>query len=112
MRRRRNNGLGQYAGNPDPPQQLGAGVRAGLFMPTLTGGPGLRVARSRAAYGSKTWTGTGLTLQGFVRQAAGVNSPEALDVSVAAPLKRNRSRSLGQMRGFPYMANTGGVPGA
>ena len=97
-------GHGQFAGSLHP-QDLGLATRRGMFTPTLSGEPGLRVARSRAAWASILWTGTNLAMQEFVRQQAGPNSVEALSAMTNAPLKRNRSRSLGQMRGFPYMAN-------
>lgn len=96
-------GIGQFAGNRDP-QDPTARITGG-YLAGLIADPGIRLAGSRRPYGNRTMTGTGLTVQAFVRQQGGSNSAEALDVSANAPLKRNRSRALGQHRGQAWMAS-------
>ena len=93
-------GQGQFAGQLHP-QDLGLSARRGLLAPSLASPAGPRLARSRAAYASKTYTGTALAPQQFTRPPAGPNTETSIEVPA---LKRNRSRALGQMRGFPYMA--------
>jgi hypothetical protein len=95
-------GIGQFAGNPpdpsDPTQAISRQLRD-----SLGGDPGLRLAGQMARRG-RTYHGTGLTIQAFIPTMGGSNSPEALDVNAVEPIKRNRSRALGQFRGLPEMS--------
>lgn len=93
-------GTGQFLGNQDPQDLTGAA--AGTFLRSMMGDPGLRLAGAMAARGSR-YGATAFTPQVFVKPPGGTNTEEALDVVHAMPLKRNRSRSLGQHRGMPWM---------
>lgn len=95
-------GIGQFAGAIDPNDPTGAIV--GQLRGSLTGDPGIRLAKA-SARGSRVYSGTSFSTQQFIKQAGGTNSAEALDVHANAPLKRNRSRALGQFRGLPEMSN-------
>lgn len=93
-------GIGRFRDSVTP-QELSAPITRGFLFGLIQ--PGVRVAGSVAGQ-STTYTGTAFDGgQGFVRTMGGTNSPEALDVHANAPLKRNRSRALGQHRGQPYM---------
>lgn len=97
MRRRANQGLGQFSGNPMPPQDLGQQARNGLGLGSLIGEPARRVARQSATVGTRTMTaGSGPSPQAFVKQAANANATPA-----TVPPFSNKPRGRGTFRGTP-----------
>lgn len=95
-------GIGQFRGSVDPQDPTG-GVGCELLR-SMAGDPGVRLAPAMASRHRRYYGGGSLEPQRFVKPPGGSNTPEALDVNATAPLKRNRSRALGQSRGLPWMS--------
>jgi hypothetical protein len=93
-------GIGQFAGHVDPQDPTHAVVAE--LAAAMGGDPALRLAPQMAHRG-RVLTSTNHAVQKFVRFSDQTNSQEALEAMVTSPLKRNRSRALGQFRGTPDM---------
>lgn len=94
MRRHPPTQIGQFAGNPEPPQALDRSMHAEV-LDSLTGDPALRL---RETTGRARFTGGSLTLQRFARVPGRPGSPEQLEM---LPVAINTRRSLNRFRGFP-----------
>jgi hypothetical protein len=105
---RSRHGQGQFVENIDPQDPTGAA--AGVLLRSMSGDPGLRLAAQMSAR-HRRYYGTAVTPQRFVKPPGGTNTEEALDVVHAMPLKRNRQRAMGQIRGLPWMSNGAGEDG-
>jgi hypothetical protein len=98
----RGRGIGQFAGNADP--QAPGDVLSDQLHSSMSGDPGLRLAKQMAARGSRFGAG-GLVPQRYIRLLGGSNDASSLEVlQGAVPIKHNRSRALGQFRGTPTMS--------
>jgi hypothetical protein len=95
-------GIGQFRGQVDPQDPTGA-VGAEVLR-SMAGDPGLRLAGAMGTRHRRYYGGGGVEPQHFVKPPGGTNTAEALDVHANAPIKRNRSRALGQSRGLPWMS--------